>query len=344
MVNKEAMNGKIKIKTAPRAFAPADLYWGLRWMAGKLIFATVPVRVVIGYWRLAGLYNYFFSPYRERIEKTLADFYGETKTKKEIKRMVRRHFGYLKEHELIRYLPKVRGFYKPEKWPLEGLENLTAAIARGKGTILLSAHFGYTALLKYILEMNGYKIRLVRAQNSERMKRYKKAKKRFKKYSRFKQYLHRRFRVEADVHYKDDLSAEFNIRPIVNALKNNEIVLILGDALHAVNFINFNFLNNPCPFPTGFMSIAMATDAAVLPTFVIEHHEGYGIKTVIGAPLPIQKGKGPGPEILAENIRHYVEILEAYVKEYPHLFRMWHKEEWYESRHRHTQKELSRRY
>jgi lauroyl/myristoyl acyltransferase len=142
----------------------------------------------------------------------------------------------------------------------------------------------------------------------------------------------------------DDLVADFNVRPLVESLKKNEIIMILGDALHSVNFAHIKILEQVYPFPTGFMTIAMNTGATILPTFAVDDFGGYGIKIVIEKPLELEKNGATNQELTTINIEHYVRIFESYVKRYPHLFKIWTKENWFEKRRARSRKDLSKRY
>jgi len=55
----------------------------------------------------------------------------------------------------------------------------------------------------------------------------------------------------------------------VKALRQNEIVAMLGDRIESQRTMTFDFFGRPTPFPIGVALLALATGATVLPVFVV---------------------------------------------------------------------------
>jgi KDO2-lipid IV(A) lauroyltransferase len=75
------------------------------------------------------------------------------------------------------------------------------------------------------------------------------------------------------------------------------------------------FLGRNAFFPRGPLRVAMATEAAVLPAFIVRVREGR-YRAVVEKPLAIERG-GDREEGLRENLRRYVAILERHVRASP---------------------------
>ena len=324
-----------------KLFQLSDLYWASKWLISKMYYSILPIPVLIRMAKLKGLIKSFTSEKRYLVKKNLISSFGESKTEKEIQLIVQRHFGYLEVYELMFRLPKLDGFYNPEHWPVYGLQNLDSALSKGRGVILVITHFGYSRLLKYFLRMRGYKLWAVGAQKSKRIKAEKKVKQ-MSKQTAFRKFMYDRLQVPTVVQ-DVDLYANINLRPLVEVLKNNEILVINGDAQHAASFANLPLLGQLYPFPVGFMSLAVSTGAAILPAWVNDSGEGHGMKTIIGKPL-VADSNGAARLDSSSNIEGFARIFESYIERYPHLFKIWTKENWFEKRRARSRKELTKRY
>jgi KDO2-lipid IV(A) lauroyltransferase len=327
-----------------KAFEPSDLYWAFVWVTKKLFYSLVPIRFLFFWWKVKGYYRMFVAGERRMVKQNLLSLLGDKKNEQEIKSIIRRHFVFLETRGPMHILPKLKGFAKAKLWQIEGLHHLEAACSRGKGVILLTGHFGYSPLIKYILKAWGYEVRRVRAQKSKKLKALKKAKRQLENSSRFRRSMYDRFHIEPAGFDDDDLVADFNVRPLVQCLKKNEILLFLADALHAANFVELPLLGEPYPFATGYMSMAMMSDAAILPLFAVDHPEGFGVKIVIQKPLQLDGQRVQNLEAIRTNIARFVRLFESYVIQYPHLYNIWTKEDWFESRRARSQKPLVERY
>lgn len=222
-------------------------------------------------------------------------------------------------------LPRRKHFLNPERWPVEGLNRLDSALSQGKGVIILSAHFGYSFFIKRFLKMREYPIWMVGSPPGKNPEGEEKPKPSKKPYTRFRRFMYEPLRVEVDPRKESLLISEFNIRPLLDVLRKNEILVINGDGLDAVRFIKLPFLGRLCPFPTGYMKMAMATGATVLPAFAVDTPDGFGIKLIIEKPLELEKNSHM-EGALAGNIEGFVRIFESYVRRYPYLYNIWTNE------------------
>ena len=98
---------------------------------------------------------------------------------------------------------------------------------------------------------------------------------------------------------------------VMRALESNGIVAMQGDRDFNNTGIAF--------FPRGPLRVAMATQAVVLPAFIVRVPDGR-YRAVLGEPLAIERG-GDREAALRENLRRYVAILERTIRASP--------EQWY---------------
>ena len=196
-----------------------------------------------------------------------------------------------------------------EMFPVSGLEQLDEAIADGQGAILLLSHLnslgGFLAVI--LLRRMGYDVRVAIPMDGDPWAP-----------SRLRRALDW-LRGEAPESILESLGAfycQFNIRPIISALREKAIVAQTGDGWHSAGFVDVEFLGNLLPFTTGVMSIARSTGTAVVPLFTVGAPPE--IRFVLEESFAIST-----PEELNESVAHYAARMEAYVIENPESWQHW---------------------
>lgn len=183
---------------------------------------------------------------------------------------------------------------------LEGEAHLRAALARGKGAILLSAHFttlemGAAAICARIPTSIMYRptSNLV-LESFLKRHRTKKSKRAIR---------------------RDD------IRTLVTALKNNEPVWYAPDQSYRKKGAQMvSFFGIPAPTNTATSRLARMTDAAVLPYFAQRLPGSQGYRLLIGPPL-----EGfPSDDPVADAER-FNRLIEAHVRRVPEQYLWIHR-------------------
>lgn len=326
-----------------KLFRLSDLYWTAAWFCTRAFYTLAGLRTLFFCTKLRGRLKSFAAPARTPTYQNLMAVFGRFKTEKEVRAIVRRHFEYQEMVELEFLLPGLKRFSHPRFWPVDGLQHLDQALARGRGVILLSTHFGYSRSIRHFLRVRGYAIMAVGAKAGVRSgKRYKKGRELTREgLTRFGKFMYQRLQLDRTAHDFYDISAHLNVRPLVQALGDNRILFIEGDGLHSANFIEIEIVGHPVPFPTGAMSMALATGAAVLPAFAVDAQHG-GIEVFIEKPLELQQS-GDVRKDSAAGVQAFARIFESYVLRYPHLYR-WSRENWLEKRRRRSRSDIEQRY
>jgi KDO2-lipid IV(A) lauroyltransferase len=188
----------------------------------------------------------------------------------------------------------------------EGLEHIDQALSNGKGVIMLLSHFGSFLLPLPFLGYRGYKVNQITGKQihgsllSERIWewRRKKAEKlpvQFKQVDKF-------------------------LRPVYQALKNNEIVAIAFDGRDSTHWAVVDFLGRKAQFSTGPFELARRTGAVIIPTFIIRRDNDTQ-RIVFERPFELSKEKGIEKALLADT-QNFTDIFSGYVAEYPCHFGM----------------------
>jgi len=109
---------------------------------------------------------------KKRVERSIDDLLGSGPRADEVKRRV---FGNIAEHyfeKLLvanRSLGFIRGFVA-SRVACEGLESLDEALARGKGALAVTAHWGAVELIPPALALRGYPISIVLETKTPRLR------------------------------------------------------------------------------------------------------------------------------------------------------------------------------
>jgi len=103
----------------------------------------------------------------------------------------------------------------------------------------------------------------------------------------------------------------------VKALRRNEIVAMLGDRIESQRTMVFNFFGRKTAFPIGVAMLAMATEAPVLPVFVVmERNRKY--KGIIESPIYFNPSSRKDREtVIRGGMERLIKIFEGYIEKYP---------------------------
>ena len=242
------------------------------------------------------------------------------------------------------YLAKYRGFAREACWQFKGLSYLDEALRAGRGAIIITAHFGYVKLLKPALLCKGYPARLVRQKKSE--KKIKQLRKELGRHTALYRYLYRKLDVYVH-HDPTDPLADLNIKPVLNCLKRNEVIIALVDAVHASSFIYVPlFSGRSVPLTTGMHSLAYGSGTPLIPAFALDRDGGRTVVFQFYPPVQWpEQLEGPKKKIIQNAARQFGELFKQHVEERPDLYvPAWVRDQFFERRKMRSRQDISRRY
>ena len=266
------------------------IFSGLRRYLSPYLFSRLTTPVL-------KLLIYFVVP-RRRIVKNLGAAFGEgysVATKKGLAKGVQEHFV---KNLMDCFLQLYNSDYAREIVTIQGIENLEAALAKGKGIIALGAHIGNFVLVGARLGVNGHSFStLFRLPPDQRIKAIL-------------------ARILPDFHQRiiPSLPKRLAVRQILGLLKRNEIVFILGDNLKKGKVQTLLF-GQRVPSPRGPVSLALRSGAAVVPLYLIRNYQG-GLHLII-EPEIIMMRNGSLSQDIAENTQQIMHYLENLIRRYP---------------------------
>ncbi len=182
---------------------------------------------------------------------------------------------------------------------LVGRQYLESALSRGKGAILVSAHFGNFPLMLARLSLEGYKtagiMRPMRDYRAEKL------------------FQQKREKLNIKTIYSQPRKA--CVDASIRALRDNELLFIPIDQHFGTGGIFVNFFGRKAATATGPVVLAQRTGAAILPCFIVRQKDD--THKIIFEP-PLELAQGPNDEeTIARNIQQLTDIIEAYIRKYP---------------------------
>lgn len=324
--------GAASAASARRLAEPADLYRVPLWALTKIVYTLAPASLLLRLATLRGTLDSFSSPLRHEAREALARHMPETTGAKNLPDVLRRHFQFRGRGRFVRLWPQIRDFTGSEKIAVQGLDHLDEALSHGKGAILVTAHFGYARLIKPVLRSRGREVLLV-GNLRPGMPDFRLELFGLRAFTQAGSFVHTRLlrlprwsRIDARFQETTgiDLPTGMNLRPHVAALRRNATLIILIDgrraqALRAVAIHGMQVYMAP-----GAVSLARATGAALLPTFVVDDPttRSTRLRLVIHPALELQITEDAEGDLDAW-LRQFAAVYEDHVRAQPHNW-YWH--------------------
>jgi len=282
------------------------LYIGVK--IASLIASSLPLGLALRAGKMLGLFMYHFHPKRKRIAyANLKAAFSKEKRPCELKAILRRTYQNYGQNiiEMLR-MPKVDNHYLERFITLTGRANFDEAVAKKRGVILLTNHFGSWELSSLKSAQEGYPIYvLARPQNLEMLNNLLNS-------------------------YREKLGCKvinrgMPSREMIRALRHGKIVGILADQDVGKSGIFINLLGRPASHAVGPARLARDTNALILPTFIVRQ-KGGGHILYLEEPFAVSNTADRNADI-KEALERHAGILEAYIKRYPDQW-MWVYTRW----------------
>jgi Kdo2-lipid IVA lauroyltransferase/acyltransferase len=284
--------------------------YSLEYAAVATVAATVrtlprPVSVLMG--KTLGYTFYALDRQHRRltIENLAAAFPNRSpKELRAIARSVFGHFGSLLT-EILRFsgLSREKMLASVE---FEGGERVTAAHAAGKGALFITGHFGYWELhaIAHALQYPPIGV-VVRALDNPKLNRLLEE----VRTATGNMVIHRRG----------------GLRRILRSLAENKGVAVLIDQhINTADAVMVDFFDRPASTTSAVAALALRTGAPVIPVFAVPTKNG---RYRMIYEHPVEPPPPDSPDALKEFTQRCTDVLEMYVRRYPHLW-LWMHRRW----------------
>ncbi len=280
------------------------------WLFRKLLLLTLPSSKILAVARIQGALFGRFANKRHRVQRVMAGVLKEAEDSRRIAAICRKYLQYKEEYTFLRVMREPSRFDGSQS-SIAGEEHLKAALAEGKGALLLTAHFGFDKTIKPILLAQQYRcttLGSVVLTTHERLSR-------LGEFVYFKMLrLPSPYRADAV-----DISAGINPRPIVEALKRNELVQVALDGRNSLSLVSTPTFGGKQRLAAGPVSVAQRTGAVLLPAFGVDPTTDDALLSVLVMP-PLTLFDEAGAPLTAENVlAQWGECYRQVCEAYPHL-------------------------
>jgi Kdo2-lipid IVA lauroyltransferase/acyltransferase len=245
--------------------------------------------------------------HREAAISGLTQAFNGSKSKKEVKALTAQCFTAMAKSggEMVFYLGKpdqVR-----ESVRIEGVEHLREGLAKGKGVVLVSAHFGNFVLMLARLCLEGYRMHVImRPLKDKRIEDI---------------FMPEARRLGLNPIYS--LPRPACVQQALKALRKNETVFIPVDQNFGTGGVYVDFFNRKAATAPGAVVFAERTGAAIVPCFIIRNPDDS--HTIRFEPAIEPERAGEREECVRVTLQRITALIERYIREYPQEWTWIHR-------------------
>src|SRR6266850_6222909 len=190
----------------------------------------------------------------------------------------------------------------------DGFENYERAVARGKGVLFLTAHFGGWELSAFVHSLHGHPMQVV-VRNLDNV------------------YLDRLIQRYRSMHGNTTVSKDNFVRGLLDAMKAGEVVGLLMDTnMTPPQGVFVNFFSIPACTASGLARIALRTDAAVVPGFTVWDSKLRKYILRFDAAVELVRTGDDQADIVA-NTAKFTKVIEDFIRRYPDQW-LWVHRRW----------------
>lgn len=185
--------------------------------------------------------------------------------------------------------------------PIDGRAHLDAALAQGRGAVLMGAHINSVVELMGVIALrsHGYAVRTALPGEGARFAATK-----------VRALVNHLTRTPSFADLTGAMFTQFNVRPIVKALRAKQIVFMMGDGWHSASFVDVRFAGRTVPMTTGALSVAAISGAPVVPMFAVGTAPDQ-LRIVLEPAFTVQTNSPDGD--LAEKAQRFASRVERHV-------------------------------
>jgi Kdo2-lipid IVA lauroyltransferase/acyltransferase len=276
------------------------LTWG-GFTLGRMAVKWLPQDWLLGFADLVARIGFYcFSGFRTRSIKNIAAAFGNRLSDAAVEETARRSLrNFLRSCVELAIALEISEHELRSSIPIVGREHLDAAVAKGSGVLVLSAHLGNFFLVGTRLAIEGFDNSVL--INQPRDKRLAKLLDDYRLQVRQKT-IHAQPRREA-------------LRALHDSLRRNEMTLILSDEYRRGNGVEVPLFGKTAIARRGPATVALRTGAPIVPAYMIRQADG-SLKLIIEPELKLDRS-GKGAAQIRENVIRMTEWLERTVRRYP---------------------------
>jgi KDO2-lipid IV(A) lauroyltransferase len=185
-----------------------------------------------------------------------------------------------------------------------GFENLDAALAKGKGVIFITAHFGNLDIVGQSFALRGYHV----TTPAEHVK---------------PEILFQEIVKVRGAKGMKIIAVDGPLLSLVRALKKNELIGLAADLDVTKSGIVVNFFDAPAQLPDGYAQLALKTGAPILPAFGLRKSDN--TFEAYAEPAIELKTTGNFQADVRAGVEQIVRVMEKWIGAHPDQWVMFHR-------------------
>jgi len=272
----------------------------------NFILGFVPINASLWLGRQIGRIAFFFNKKRRLIAYgNLKAAFAKEKSPKELKAITKRVYQnlVLTFVELLN-LTKVNRKYVDSYVEVVNMDRIRNAAKSGRGTILLTGHFGDWELSSLVSSVEGFPIMVLARE--QKMKRLNELLNRLRESNGCKV-----------------IRKGMQTKSILRALYEKNIVGILSDQDAGKNGIFVDFFGRPVSCNSGPFEIAQRTNSLILPNFIVRT-KGACHKLFLEECIDL-KDLSSSKDDIRQGVAEFTALLESYIRKNPDQWLWLHK-------------------
>lgn len=269
----------------------------LLYKLGKCLTSLLPLRFTYKIAVFAAdIYYLFRRKDKQNLTRNLEIVLG-TGDKRVIKAHIKNIFRNFAKYltDFLRF-SKIDAEYIKKNITIKHRENLDAALANGRGAILLSAHIGNWELGAAITSNLGYPLNVLVLDHKDR------------RVNDF--FVEQRSACNVNV-----ISLSGQLKQCFRVLKKNELLGIAGDRDFTQSGVKGDFFGQTAILPKGAAAISLRTGAPVVPTFLIRKADDT-FEFTFESPIKVEN-TGDKEANMRYIMKKSFSAIEKYIKRYP---------------------------
>lgn len=269
------------------------------------IFAIVPVGASLWLGRRIGDAVFFFNKKRRVIAyANLKAAFAPEKSPAELRLITKKVYRNMVQTFVeILHLTKINRKYVDKYVEVVNMDRIRNASKSGRGTVLLTAHFGDWELSSLVSSVEGFPIMVLARE--QKMKR-----------------LNELLNQLRESNGCKVIRKGLQTKNILRALYGKNIVGILSDQDAGKKGMFVDFFGRPTSHHSGPFEIAKHTGSLILPNFIVRTNGPYH-KLYLEEYIDFKKTAGP--DDIRENLQKFAHLLESYIRKYPDQWLWLHK-------------------
>ncbi len=301
----------------PLAFNPVFMVKDLGGLAlyypGQKVVSRAPRGVLHPISQLGGALMRGVSAHEDELNEELRLLFGDLPLPAPAAQIVRDSYreAMFNEVEALRY-PDLNPATIDSTCRIEGREHLDAALAKGKGAIILIGHFGANQMIMPALGHKGYRMNQISAPPPV----WADILRGVRTTPLWTRVLERRWQLEQRLPVKHINVFKF-LRPAFDCLKDNQVLGLAFDGGGGQKHARVTLLRRKAWVSVQPIQLWRKTGATVLPTVVIRSPGEDLHRVIIEPPLEWQAVAGDRDEEARVNLQAYVDRFGAWVQRYP---------------------------